>query len=366
MPDPRLQKLARVLIHYSLCIEPGQRFVIRASPGAMPLVREVYREAIRAGAYVDTLFMLDELDEIFFREGSDDQLTHISDFSRIRAEQYDADLRIEADENTKTLSSVDPKRLALWSKAHESLSARRMERAAKGELHWCVTLFPTNALAQEAGMSLSEYEEFVYDALLLNLDDPIEGWRKVAADQQRVVDFLNQHDEIHIVAPGTDLTYRVGGRTWISAMGDANLPDGEVFTGPIEDSVNGTVHFSYPTNRAGKEIGDLTLTFRDGKVVEATASRGQEALIATLDTDAGARYLGEVAFGLNYNIKRFTHNTLFDEKIGGTMHMALGRSYPETGGKNESAIHWDIVTDLHEGKVYADGQLCYEAGHFRI
>jgi aminopeptidase len=309
---------------------------------------------------------LGELDEIFFREASEEQLAHVSDFTKIRCEQYDADLYIDAEENTRTLSSIDPRRMALSRRAHESLSKLRMERYMKGEYHWCVTLFPTNAQAQDAGMSLSDYEDFVYDAMLLNLDDPVEGWRKVAAEQQHIVDFLNQHDEIHIVTPEMDLTYLAGGRTWINCFGDANLPDGEVFTGPIEDSVNGTVHFSYPTNIAGKEIEDMRLTFRDGKVVEASAARGQAALIGTLDTDAGARYLGEVAFGLNYNITRFSHNTLFDEKIGGTMHMALGRSYPESGGKNESAIHWDIVTDLHQGKVYADGQLCYESGRFTI
>ncbi len=366
MPDSRHQKLAKVLVHYSLGIKPGHRFVIRASPIAAPLIREVYREAIRAGAHVDMLLALDGLDEIFFREASDEQLTHVSDFTRIRSEQYEADLYIDAEENTKTLSGIDPKRLSRWSKAHESLFKRRMERFASGEYHWCVTLFPTNAQAQEAGMSLSDYEEFVYAAMLLNLDDPVEGWRKVAAEQQRIVDFLDRHDEIHIVTPSTDLTYRAGGRKWINCFGDANLPDGEVFTGPIENSVNGKLHFTYPTNRGGIEVEDIRLTFKDGKVVEATASRGQEALIAALETDEGARYLGEVAFGLNYSITRFSHNTLFDEKIGGTMHVALGKSFPETGAKNQSAVHWDIVTDLHEGKVYADGQLCYEAGRFTI
>jgi aminopeptidase len=215
-------------------------------------------------------------------------------------------------------------------------------------------------------MSLSEYEDFVFGAGHLNDDDPFETWRKIDKEQQRIADFLTQHDHIRIVAPDTEINYRVGGRTWLNANGRLNFPDGEVYTGPHEDSVSGTVRFTYPAVYAGKQVEDVRLTFKDGKVVEAQASRGQDVLDAMLSLDAGARYVGEVAFGLNYEVKHFTANILFDEKIGGTMHMALGRSYPESGGKNKSDLHWDMICDLREGQVYADGELCYEKGEFKI
>jgi aminopeptidase len=227
-------------------------------------------------------------------------------------------------------------------------------------------MFPTQAHAQDAGMSLSDYEDFVFGAGMLDQEDPVAAWRKVYEEQQRVVDFLGQRNEIHIIAPDTDITYRAGGRKWINCAGTENFPDGEVFTSPIEDSVNGKVRFTYPAIYLGNEVEDVRLIFRDGNVVESSASRGLDFLNAMLDTDAGARFLGEAAFGLNYNITGFTGGTLFDEKIGGTMHLALGASLPETGGKNESGLHWDMVCDLREGKVYADGQLCYEHGKFII
>ncbi|GAC1344424.1 MAG: aminopeptidase [Ktedonobacteraceae bacterium] len=366
MADTRHQKLAKVLVHYSLNIKSGDKFLIHSPVAATPLVKEVYSEAIQAGAYVTTRMMLDELDEILLRAGSEEQLTYISAVDKLENEHYDVFLGIWASQNTRSLSLIDPKRLALRQKAFAPLSKQFLERAAAGKLRWCGTLYPTQAHAQDAGMSLSDYENFVFSAGLLDLEDPAEGWRKVQEEQQHIADYLGKHHEIHIVAPDTDITYHVGGRTWISCAGTKNFPDGEVFTGPVEDSVNGTVRFTYPAVYNGNEVEDVRLTFRDGKVMESSASRGLEFLNAMLEMDEGARFLGEVAFGLNYNIKQFSKDTLFDEKIGGTMHMALGESYPETGGKNESGLHWDMVCDLHEGKVYADSELCYEAGKFII
>jgi aminopeptidase len=366
MADPRHQKLAKVLVHYSLKLKPGDKLSINASEVAAPLVREVYREAIHAGAHVNTFIALDGLHEIFIKEASDEQLDHISEYDQFTSEYFDAFLTIWSEQNTRAMSSVDPKRIAKRRAARSKLMKRELERMAAGEIRWCGTLYPTHAHAQDARMSLSAYEDFVYGAGLLDLEDPIEAWRKVHVEQQRIADFLMQHDEIHIVAPGTDLTYRVGGRKWINCAGTENFPDGEIFSGPIEDSVNGTVRFSYPAIYDGNEVEDVRLTFRDGKIIESSASRGLDFLNAMLDSDAGARYVGEVAFGLNYNIKDFTCDTLFDEKIGGTMHMAMGASLPESGGVNESGLHWDMVCDLREGKVYADGQLCYENGRFII
>ncbi|MDQ3855180.1 MAG: aminopeptidase [Chloroflexota bacterium] len=366
MADPRYQKLAQVLIQYSLSIKPGDKLVVRGTIPAAPLIREVVREAIRAGAHPTTRASIDGLAEILLKEGSDEQLSYLSPLDLKEVEHFDASLNILGDENTKSLSGVDPKRVAMLGQARAPLLETLMQRAARDELRWSLTLFPTNAHAQDAGMSLSDYEDFVFAAGLIDQDDPVAAWREVDREQQRIIDYLSQHDEIRIVAPDTEVTYRVGGRTWINASGTRNFPDGEVFTGPIEDSVTGSVRFTYPAVYLGREVEDIRLRFEGGRVVEASAARGEDLLHSMLDMDEGARYLGEVAFGLNYGIQRFTRNILFDEKIGGTMHMAVGRSYPDTGGKNESALHWDMICDLREGQVYADGELCYERGKFVI
>lgn len=366
MSDPRIQKLAEILIRYSLDIQPGDKLMIDAWTPASPLVTAAYREALRAGAHVLTRLNLPDVREIQLKESNDSQLTFISDIEKAELEYVDAILFLRAEDNTRSLSSVDPKRISRQRAARRGLSARLDERAMSGELRWCLTKFPTNAQAQEAGMSLSEYEDFVYDACLLNAADPVATWRAVGAQQQHIVDYLMQHDTIHITAPDTDITYRTGGRTWINADGKVNFPDGEVFSAPIEDSVNGTVRFSYPAIYNGNEVEDVRLTFRDGLVVEATAARGQDFLRAMLDTDEGAKRLGEVAFGTNYGIQRFTKDMLYDEKIGGTMHMAVGAAYKGCGGLNESGIHWDMLCNLAQGKVYADGELCYENGKFLI
>ena len=366
MIDPRLQKLAEVIVRYSLKIVPGDTFRINGTDLCGPLIRAVYREAIHAGAMVTVELDMDGLNEILLKEGSDEQLAYVSPLWEHGVEYFTTDLVIAGKHNTKALSSIDPARMALRGKAFAKLGERFMERAAKNEIRWCYTLFPTQASAQDASMSLTDYEDFVFGAGLLDHADPVASWQAVEAKQQKIVDFLSKHDEIHIVAPGTDIIYRVGGRTWLNAAGRFNFPDGEVFTGPLETSVNGTVNFTYPAIYMANEVEDVRLTFRDGRVVDASAGRGRAFLDSMLDMDDGSRMLGEVAFGLNYGIKRFTRNILFDEKIGGTMHMALGASYPESGGLNKSGLHWDMICDLREGQVFADGQLCYEHGQFIV
>lgn len=366
MADSRLQKLAQVLVHYSLKLKPGDKLMIEGYAIAAPLIKEVYREAVRAGAHVETEIGLPDLREIFYQEANDDQLSFVSELHTFASDYFDATLSIWGEENTQALSGIDPKRMAMRRAAQQPLMKRFLERIGGGSLRWCGTMFPTPAHAQDAGMSLSNFENFVYGAGLLNEDDPVAGWLKVRAEQQRVVDLLSQHDEIHIVAPGTDILHRSAGRKWINCAGTENFPDGEVFTGPLEDSVNGMVRFTYPAIYSGNEVEDVCLTFRDGKVIENSAGKGVDFLNAMLDMDAGSRTLGEAAFGLNYNIKQFVKDTLFDEKIGGTMHMALGASIPESGGVNESGLHWDMVCDLRAGQVYADEKLVYEKGRFLI
>lgn len=367
MVDPRVTKLARVLVHYSLKLKPGDLFRINGHAITAPLVRELYREALQAGAHPFTNITPDGLDEIMFRHGSDEQISYISELKRREAELIDATISIQGEENTRSLSGIDPQRIALARNARRILQERMLQRAAENKLRWCVTQFPTHANAQDANMSLNDYADFVFNAGLLDTPNPVAAWEAVYREQQRIADFLVGCDHIRLLSNDTDLSYRVGGRTWINAAGDKNFPDGEVFTGPIEDSAEGSITYSFPAIYSGQEVEGVRLVFNQGKVVEATATKGQSLLHSLLDMDAGARYLGEVAFGLNYGITRFSRNILFDEKIGGTVHLALGASYPETGGRNESALHWDMVCDMRSAsEVYADNQLIYRNGKFLI
>ena len=365
MHDVRIDRLAQVLVNYSLAAEPHQLFRIVAPMAAAPLVRAVYREAMRAGTNPLMRLTLDGLDEIFYKHANDDQLTYVPQLARDEIETVDLHLSILADENTRALSGVDSKLVAKRRAAMSPISKRMMERSADGSFRWCLTLFPTAAQAQEADMSLSDYADFVFAAGKLDHADPVAAWQAQRAEQERIIDRLKVANQIRIVGPGTDLTYAVSGRTWVNCAGDRNFPDGEGFTGPEEQKTNGFITYSFPAIYMGREVSGIRLEFVDGKVVKATADKGEDLLHSLLDMDEGARRLGEVAFGTNYGIQRFSRNILFDEKIGGTVHLALGAAYPETGCTNQSALHWDMICDLRSGgEVFADGALIHKDGKF--
>ncbi|HEY8667819.1 MAG TPA: aminopeptidase [Tepidisphaeraceae bacterium] len=365
MRDPRLEKLASVLVNYSVGVKPGQ--IVRINGGAIaePLIVELYRRVLAAGAHPVVRMAPDVLQEIFFKTASDDQLQWVNPLSIQEYETVDCSIGIWADENTRSLSNVDPARMSMSAAARKPLMDIFMRRAAAGALKWSGTQYPTQASAQDAEMSLEEYENFVYGAGLLDRDDPVAAWKQISQRQQKLVDFLNGKSDYHVVAAnGTDVRLSLAGCTWINCDGHENFPDGEVFSGPVLDSVDGQINFSFPAVHHGREVQDAKLTFRHGKVVEASASKGEEFLISMLDMDAGARYLGECAIGTNYSIRQYTRNTLFDEKIGGTVHFAVGAGYPETGNANQSGLHWDMVVDLRKGgfveidgvKVNIDGK----------
>jgi aminopeptidase len=365
MKDPRLEKLARVLTRYSLALKPGDILTINGEALAAPLIRECYRAALRCGVFVTTDIALDGMAEIFYATANDQQLKWVSPFAKHKVRQIDASLGIWADENTKALTNVDPKRLAAASSARKPISQLFMNRAAAGKLKWVGTQWPCHASAQDAEMSLEEYENFVFDAGHLDDADPIKTWQRISKDQQALTDFLNRAREVRIVAEDTDIRFSTRGRKWINCDGHFNFPDGEVFTGPVEESVTGHVKFSFPAVHHGREVHGARLTFDKGKVVKAEADKGQDFLRAMVGMDAGSSYLGEAAIGTNYNVKRYTKNTLFDEKIGGTIHLALGAGYPETGNKNRSGLHWDMVCDLRQGgELYVDGELIQKNGRF--
>ena len=365
MNDPRVVKLAKLLTSYSLKLRPGDSVAINGDAIAAPLIRECYRAALRCGANPFCDIRVEGIADIFYAEANSQQLKWVSPFAKYKLQKVDAFLGIWADENTKSLSNVDPKRLAAASAARKPLSKIFMDRAASKELRWSGTQWPCNASAQDAEMSLEEYEQFVFNAGHLGDADPIKTWQRISKQQQALTNFLNKAREVRIVAEDTDVRYSCRGRRWINCDGHENFPDGEVFTGPVEESVQGHVKFSFPAVHGGREVDGVRLQFDKGKVVKAEAAKGQDFLRAMIQMDKGSCYLGEAAIGTNYNIKRYSKNTLFDEKIGGTIHLALGAGYPETGNKNRSGLHWDMVCDLRKGgEIFVDGELLQKKGRF--
>jgi aminopeptidase len=365
MIDQRLSRLAEVIVDYSVEVKPGDKVFINSQPVASPLVQELYRLILQRGGFPLPIVSLPGLEPLLLRHGSDEQLQFVSPFIKHAMENFDVRIHIQSESNTRELTEADPARQALRKRAAAPILKTFMDRSASGALRWNVCMYPTDAYAQDADMSTAEFEDFVFEACLVNDPDPIARWREVRAKQQSLVDWLTGKREVHILGPDTDLRVGVGGRTWVNCFGDANMPDGEVFTGPGETEVNGHVRFSFPVIQEGHEMHDVRLWFEDGVVTRWSAAKGEEFLAATLTRDPGARRLGEFAFGTNYGIQRFTRNMLFDEKIGGTIHMALGAGYPETGSVNESSIHWDMLCDLRRGgEVWVDGELFARDGKY--
>ena len=331
-----------------------------------PLIMELYKEVLKRGAHPTIMPFFSHAKEHFFRYADKDQISHENYIIKELYSRSDRIIQVISESNTKQVSNVDPEKITMQQAANKEISRIFQEREGAGELDWSLMAYPCDALAQEASMGLEEFRDFVYAACYLDKEDPVAEWKKVSEVQERICKYLNGKEVFRFVGLDTDITLSCRGRTWINCDGKKNMPDGEVFTGPVEDSVEGTIRFTYPLIYLGNEIEDITLTFEGGVVVDSHAKKGGDVLDKILDIE-GARRVGEIAIGTNYGITRFTKNILFDEKIGGTMHLAIGRSIPESGGKNVSVVHMDILKDMRDGgKVYADGELFYENGKFLI
>jgi aminopeptidase len=338
------------LCDWCLEVSPGQQVLVGSSTLAEPILRAVHRAILLRGAWPGMRIALPSQGADFYRHATERHLDGFApvDLAELRA--TDCTLSIDAPANTADLAGIDPALIA------RAAAARVPLREARMALRWCGTIWPTPALAQLASMSTDDYAQFVTRALFLDRPDPVQAWRELSANQARLVERLRPAREIRIEADGTDITLDVTGRTWMNSDGRRNMPSGEVFTGPHEHSANGTIRFTVPTGPRGVTVTGVTLTFRDGEVTRFSAERGEEYLRAALDTDPGARFLGELGIGTNTGIDRSTGHILLDEKMAGTVHLALGRSYPETGGTNASALHWDLICDLRDGgQISADG-----------
>lgn len=360
MRDERLTKLARVLVDYSVAAREGDQVVLAGGMTAEPLIKAVYARLLDVGATPIPQVALPGMQEVFFEHARDVHYEKTPPVIRAIYESADAFISVMAPTNTRALANVDPAKQQALGKRDKDL-----QEIVMGKDRWALTLFPTEALAQESEMGLAEYEEFVFDAMALGEEDPVRYWSEKAGEQGRLIERLQQGREVRITGPETDLTLSIAGRKFLNGDGRKNMPCGEVFTGPVEDSANGHVYFGVPVAVGGREVSGVRLRFEDGKVVEASAEKGEEYLNSMLDADAGARYLGELGIGTNYGIPRATKNILFDEKLGGTVHLAIGRSYAETGGKNDSSVHWDLICDLRDGgELTLDGETIEQDGKF--
>lgn len=367
MADPRLGNLARTLVQYSTKIQPEEYVAIGGTALAEPLIAEVYRQVLRAGAYPYPLVSLDGAQQIFFTEANDDQLRHVSRIQEMVFGEFDAAIFIESVGNTRSLSNVDPGRQQVNAKAYTDVMEAYNRRTATGEFKWVITMFPTEAYAQDAEMSLGEFEDYVYGATYADTEDPVAVWQSIHDDQERLIGWLKDRKRVEVRGPNVDLRLSIEGREFLNGDGTFNMPSGEIYTSPVEDSVNGWVRFDYPAIRLGREVKGIELRFEQGRVVEAKAEKNEGYLLSMLEVDAGARYLGEWAIGANKRIDRFIKAILFDEKIGGTIHMAIGSGFPKIGGQNRSAVHWDMICEMRDGgQIIVDGELIYESGEFKI
>lgn len=367
MRDPRVTALARVLVGYSTEIKRGEVCLIEGETAAEPLMQALYEEVLRAGAHPIVNLAMEGQAAAYFKHASEEQLAWVSPIAEWVAESADARIMVMAKANTRELSGVSPERQTARQRAMEPVMRKVLERSAAGQFRWALTLFPTHAYASEAEMSLADFEDFYFGACLATDPDPVAAWKRQSEEVERLRDWIQGREEVRIEGPGTDLRVGIAGRTFIAADGRHNMPDGEFFTGPLEDSAEGEISFHLPATYAGREVSGVRFRFEGGRVVDATAERGEEFLHRTLDTDDGARRLGELGIGTNYGISHATREILLDEKIGGTVHLAVGRSYPETGGVNESAIHWDMICDLRRGgRITVDGEALQEDGQFVV
>jgi aminopeptidase len=350
---------ALLIAEWCLDVQPGQQILIETTTLAQEAAVALHRAVLERGAWPLLRLSPPGLEADFHRHAREQQLDAVASIELAEVQQADSSVRIIAPASTSPLAQIDPATVARHLRAQQPL------REARSRHRWSLTIWPTHALAEQAKMSEQDYEDFVQRALFLDQSDPVAAWARLRDDQARVIERLASGREVRIETAGTDLRLNVEGRNWMNSDGRRNMPSGEVFTGPHERSANGTIRFDVPSTARGVDVAGVELSFRDGEVVSAHAHIGDQHLQAALATDPGARFLGELGIGTNTGIDRATGSTLLDEKIAGTVHLALGRSYPETGGTNDSALHWDLICDLRKGgRVTVDGELLIEDGRF--
>lgn len=360
-------QLASVVVEYAARVEQGEFVAIITEEVGRPLAEELYEACLRQGAHPKVIMEDRRLQELLVTVGSAAQIGKPDPINGFVIREADVLIRVSATSNTRSFAQVPAEHMALYNQAYGQDLSKLIERIGDESMKYCLVAWPSQAGAQEANMGFFAYQELLFKAGALDKDDPVAYWQGVANRQQELVDWLNGKERVVVEGPGIDLRFSLAGRRWQSAHGTLNFPDGEIYTGPVEDSVEGSVKFNLPSLAYGQELRGAQLRFKGGKVVEASAELGGAFLASQLELDEGASRLGEFAIGTNWGIDRVTGSTLLDEKIGGTIHMALGKSIASTGGQNESKLHWDLVHDMKDGgRILIDDQLVYDSGEFKL
>jgi len=367
MLDPRLIKLADVLVQYSVKVKPEEWVMVYYHPLAEPLAAEVYRAILQAGGFPTSMVDSDLLSETLHRHASDEQLLWRSPLEELAYKKSDVGIVLMGSDNTRYMSSLDPQKQGTRAESQGELLKIMMERTGSGDFRWVMTQYPCQSYAQDADMSLTDFEDFIHSAMFTDQEDPVSAWNQIHDEQQKIADWLKGKKQVTVKSPHADLSLSIEGRDFINADGTFNMPSGEIYTSPVEDSAEGWIEFSYPAIHLGREVTGIRFEIEGGKITKASADKNQDFMLAMLDTDEGARVLGEFAIGTNYGIQKFTGSILYDEKIGGSFHVAAGLGFPEIGGKNVSAIHWDFICDIKEGsEIRVDNELLYKDGKFVI
>ena len=361
-----VQKQAKLLVGYSTDVRPGEIVSLIGPPAAEPLIVALYREVLRVGGHPVVWMVPNACSDILFHEGNERQLSFVDPLELREVETADVTIHVLTANLPQSLAGLDPVKQRLRNAARQTLLQTFQRRAEADAIRWVATIVPTAVLAHDAGLSLSELDELIARAAMLDTPDPQAAWRTQAEVQERRLELFAGVHELHLTTPtGTDLRLVLEGRTWLNGAGHANLPDGEIYSAPVEDATEGVVQIDFPTRQGGEWLTGIRLRFRAGKVIDASASQGEEVLHRLLALDAGASFLGEIGFGCNPHLHRPTGHALLDEKIGGTFHLGLGASYADCGGCNVSSIHWDLVGDLRRGgRVEGDGVVFSENGRF--
>ncbi|QEE18094.1 aminopeptidase [Promethearchaeum syntrophicum] len=364
------EKAAMLAVNFAVNVKPGDLVFIQGSEVANDLIKAVYIETLKAGGHPIVQSGIKGIDVARYKYSNDEQLAYFNPVRELIMTKAQKMISVYADHNRQKMTLINPEKVKLTRSSPKFMEVMKIyqERLAKKEIKWTIVPYPCDSFAQDAKMDTESYKEFIYKALKLDSENPAEAWREIEEKQEKIIEILNKVDKIQVLGEDTDLTLSVKGRPWENCCGHENLPDGEVFTSPIEDSINGRIRFTYPGIYQGKEIKNILLEFKDGRVIKGIADEGQELLDSILTID-NADIIGEFAIGTNYGIQKFTKNMLFDEKMGGTMHMALGMGFPETKSENTlCAIHWDILKDMksEDSKIIADGKVIYQAGKWLI
>ncbi len=361
------QKLAHILVDHSTGVKQGEKVAIETTTNASELVSSIYELVLQRGGHPHVLLNLPEQESLFFKHASDEQLAFTPTFQKLVTEEFEVYIRVRADIDPLALRDVPAAKQSLRQKGMAKVRNRMLQRGATDALRWVLTQFPTEGYARDAGMSLAEYSGFLLSACHADekTADPVAYWKSIQVDQSRMINLIEGHDQVKLLGPNVDLTLSIKGRKFVNSYGKHNLPDGEIYTGPVEDSVDGWVRFTYPAIYQAQAVEGVELRFEKGRVRSSKAMVGEPLLSAMINSDEGSHYLGEFAIGTNYGIDRFTRNILFDEKLGGTFHVALGAGYPETGSTNTSSIHWDMICDMRtDSELRADGEVIYRNGRF--